>query len=587
MFVIVLTTFPANRRHHGSDARRRLCRNQLMRNRVLRFVAYAAVGIVTGLVVAGVETLAIEIMLEGLLRADLWQQALAPGLGLLISVTLLQWADRGKRLSPATSEEYIRAYHSRHGVVRMLQLPFRLGAGIATVGLGGAVGLEGPSIYGGATIGSAMQGRLKWLFKEKDGKALLVAGAAAGVAAIFQAPATGVLFALESPYKGDLGRRALLPSLISAATSYATFVLITGVGGDSRPFDVDENILFSVEIGQRELVGAVLVGILCGAGARLFSRMVKLAKRIQTEVPQWQRVLGGAIVLGSLVVTADALLGLPLTLGPTAGTELSNWVTEPDIGLWLIGFLLVARFVATGTTLSAGGVGGVFIPLAVSGLLVGRIVGSWIDVGSAALRFFPFIGVAAFLAGGYRTPLAAVMFVAESTDAPQFVVPGLIAVAVSQVIIGSTSVSSHQHDTRTGHLEGRFQMPITSAMRTPRHIVRQEDSVSDFVWGHAFPAKEVAGIVADDDGHYLGMIRLHDIRHLERADWATTNIMAVIDEAVRPARLSWTIREAAAAMEEHELDQIPVVDTGNRVVGVVTSDSMLKLDEILEETQGN
>ncbi|MGY9071685.1 MAG: chloride channel protein [Acidimicrobiales bacterium] len=558
-----------------------------MRNRILRFVAYAAVGVATGLVVAGVETLAIEIMLEGLLHAELWQQALAPGLGLLIAVLLLQWADRGRKLSPSTSEEYIKAYHSRHGVVRMLQLPFRLGAGIATVGLGGALGLEGPSVYGGATIGSAMQGRLKWLFKEKDGKALLVAGAAAGVAAIFQAPATGVLFALESPYKGDLGRRALLPSLISAATSYVTFVLVTGVGGDSRPFDVNEDTLFAVEIGQRELLGAVLVGLLCGAGARVFSRMVKFAKRFQVEVALWQRVGAGAIILGGLVLIVDALIERPLTLGPTAGSELSNWVTDPSISLWLVGLLLVARFVATGTTLAAGGVGGVFIPLAVSGLLVGRLVGGWIDVGPSALRFFPFIGVAAFLAGGYRTPLAAVMFVAESTDAPQFVVPGLIAVAVSQVIIGSTSVSGSQRDSRTGHLEGRFQMPITSAMRTPRHIVRREDSVSDFVWGHAFPAKEVAGIVADDDDHFLGMVRLHDIRHLERADWSTTNIMLVVDESVRPARLSWTIREATAAMEEHELDQIPVVDTGNRVVGVVTSDSMLKLDEILEETQGS
>ena len=64
-------------------------------------------------------------------------------------------------------------------------------AGIATVGMGGAVGLEGPSIYAGATVGSGIQRKFSWLFGDKGGQALLVAGAAAGVSAIFQAPLGG------------------------------------------------------------------------------------------------------------------------------------------------------------------------------------------------------------------------------------------------------------------------------------------------------------------------------------------------------------------------------------------------------------
>ena len=152
--------------------------------------------------------------------------SISPGVGLLVAALLLRFLGRG--LSPATSEEYIAAYHERRDRVRVRDLIARLPAGAATVGGGGALGLEGPSIYAGATIGASIQHWTKNLFRDKDSKALLVAGAAAGVAAVFKAPATGVLFALESPYQGDVARRALLPALIASASSYVTFVAFFG-----------------------------------------------------------------------------------------------------------------------------------------------------------------------------------------------------------------------------------------------------------------------------------------------------------------------------------------------------------------------
>lgn len=554
----------------------------LVRNRVLRFLAYAAVGVITGAMVAFVALTAEKMLLEEVLHLELWKQALAPGLGLLVAILVLRWADAGQPLSPATSEEYIRAYHSRSDVVRVLQLPFRILAGIATVGMGGAVGLEGPSVYAGATAGSAVQHRLTWLFREKDGKALLVAGAAAGVSAIFQAPATGVLFALESPYKGDLGRRALLPSLISSAVSYITFILITQF--DELPFDVPfDDVSANVGFGNKELAGAVAVGVLCGAGAVLFSRVVKRAKSISQTYPWWMLWLLGSGVLAGLVVLSDVTFDEPLSLGPTTEGALLTWVLNSEESLWLLGLLLLVRLVATSTVLASGGVGGVFIPLAVFGLIVGRLVGGWIDLGSDELAFFPFIGVAAFLAAGYRTPLAAVMFVAESTGRASFVVPGLIAVAVTQVVIGGSSVSSHQRDTRTGHLERRFQLPVTSAMRTDFRTVLPTDSLSEFVWGLAFPRKQLEAVVADEDGQFVGVIRLHDAREHERDQWVEVSVSEAMVTDIRPATMSWTLREVTQHMADADLEVYPVVDTGGRVVGVITDDAIVKLDELLEE----
>ena len=555
-----------------------------MRNRILRFLTYAAVGVATGLIVAGVVVVAEKILLDAVLHRSLWQQALAPVLGLWLAVLLLRYADSGNPLSPATSEEYIRGYHNKSYVLKVVHLPFRLLAGIATVGMGGAAGLEGPAIYAGATTGSAIQRRLSWLFRDKDGQALLVAGAAAGVSAVFQAPATGVLFALESPYKGDLGRRALLPALLSSASSYVTFVLVSGLD-DDLPFEVRTDLV-RVGFGQRELIGAAIVGALCGGAAMLFSRAIKGAKSLQQRQPWWVMVSAGSIIAAALVVVSDVLFNAPLSMGPTTEGQILRWVLNPNETLPMLGMLLVVRVVATSTVMASGGVGGVFIPLAVLGLIIGRIVGGWIDVGVESMAFFPFIGVAAFLAAGYRTPLAAVMFVAESTGAPSFVVPGLIAVAVSQVVVGSSSVSDYQRDTRVGHLERRFQMPIASAMKTDFKTVRPADSLSEFVWGFAFPRKQLEAVIANEHEEFEGIIKVGDAGEIEQEKWATTQCSEVMIRDLSPARLSWTIREVSARMEAADVDIYPVVDTAGRVVGVVTDQSIVNVVELLDETQG-
>ena len=214
-----------------------------------------------------------------------------------------------------------------------------------------------------------------------------------------------------------------------------------------------------------------------------------------------------------------------------------SWVLKPHGTLPMLGMLLAIRWVATSTGIASGGVGGVFIPLAVLGLSIGRIVGGWIDVGLESMAFFPFIGVAAFLAAGYRTPLAAVMFVAESTGAPAFVVPGLIAVAVSQVVVGSSSVSDYQRDTRVGHLERRFQMPITSAMKREFQTIAATDSLADFVWGFAFPRKQLEAVVADADGQFQGIVKVSDAGGIDRDPGSTTNSSDPLIEGVPPARL--------------------------------------------------
>src|SRR5947209_16713469 len=160
---------------------------------------------------------------------------------LILAALALRFLANGA--TPATSDEYIRNFHDRERRLDERPVLGRVVASVATLGLGGAMGYEGPSIYMGAAAGSALQRRLARFFSRDDAKVLLVAGAAAGVAAIFKAPATGAVFALEVPYQDDLARRMLLPSLFGAAVSYVTFVTFTTTApllpiSGSPPFDL-------------------------------------------------------------------------------------------------------------------------------------------------------------------------------------------------------------------------------------------------------------------------------------------------------------------------------------------------------------
>src|SRR5262249_21967258 len=153
-----------------------------------------------------------------------------------------------------------------------------------------------------------IQRRFRRLFSPSAGKVLVVAGSAAGVAAIFKAPATGTVFALEVPFQDDTARRMLLPALTASATGYLVYVAFNGTEplfptAGSPPF------------GFRELGGALLLGLLCGVGGRVFARLTRTAKALQARLhPAVAVSLATATAVG-LFVIARAATGQSLTVG--------------------------------------------------------------------------------------------------------------------------------------------------------------------------------------------------------------------------------------------------------------------------------
>ena len=173
--------------------------------------------------------------------------------------------------------------------------------------------------------------------------------------------------------------------------------------------------------------------------------MLRRAKRISKGSRPFVATLAAAVALALTFAAGRALTGESLLVGP--GYQVVEWASEPGRSIWIMVGILGLRCLATSATVAGGGVGGLFIPLVVAGALTGSIIGHLVNQGD--LTLFIVIGVAAFLGAGYRVPLASVMFVAETTGRPSFIVPGLLAAVAAELMMGRSSVTTYQRAAST------------------------------------------------------------------------------------------------------------------------------------------
>jgi CIC family chloride channel protein len=528
----------------------------------------ALTGMITGAVIAGFDYVVDGTLLGWVESWPLWAQALAPAVGLSgAGITLLTL---GRGASPEMSDEYIRNFHDSHHRLDRRPVIGRMVASAFTLGFGGTMGFEGPSIYTGAAIGATVQSLLRRFFSREDAKILMVAGAAAGLAAIFKAPATGAVFAIEVPYQDDLAGSFVLPALCASAVGYATYVAFRSTSpllpvAGSAPFDL------------LDLGGAVVVGLACGLGARVFTWGLELTKRIAQRGLLPVRIGVAGAILATLAVASQRLTGAALTEGP--GYRAASWALDSRQVLTAVALLLVLRAVAVLATVVGGGAGGLFIPLVVEGALLGRILGTAFGVSGS---LFPVLGIAAFLAAGYRCPLTAVMFVAETTGRPGFVVPGLLAAVVAHLVMGRQSGAPDQLSVRAGHLEHRFRLPVTAALATNAPTVPPNLTIAGFLQDYVVARHAVVAPVVDGAA-VLGVISVADAENIPREDRAGTRVIDVMHPDHPVGTITWSLRDALMVMGSAEVDVLPIVDGDGNYQGLLSVAGILALKDVLDE----
>ena len=471
-----------------------------------------------------------------------------------------------------STEEIIRSYHEHQGDIDVRFFFPKILAAITTVGFGGSAALEGPSIYGGGAIGSWLWTKLRRFGLEpRDRRIMLISGAAAGMAAVFRAPMTGLVFALEMPYKDDLAHEALLPSLIASVVSYVTLAFFLG----ATPLF---NFVSATSFTGRDLLWCALLGVLIGLIAMAFTVTFRRARvfMVHCSIPHWLKLTIGGFLTGVCgLVFLSLFRGSLVPLGPNyeaVGEILGNH--HSSLELVVFGAIKLA---ATLFTLASGGVSAMFVPLFLSGGSFGTAFAQIIH--SHSIELFAAVGMAAFISAGYKTPLAAVVFVAEATGGHAFIVPALIGSAVAYAVSGEASASGDQRQHEGLRVQELHDVPVGSLMQQTVVAVPAETTLRAFAESIGREAPHLSyPVVSGSPARVTGLLSVASLGAVPVDAWDTKTVGEIADRTVPRIAADCDALEAIRLLsEDREQRMLLVTAPDGALQGIVTSTDLLHM----------
>jgi CIC family chloride channel protein len=367
-------------------------------------------------------------ILEGLSPFGPWI-ILSPIIGGLIVVFLV------RRFAPEAKghgvPEVMDAIFYSRGNIRGTVAIIKTLASALSIGTGAAVGREGPIIQIGSALGSAFSQRLKLTTSQKI--TLVAAGAGAGIAATFNTPLGGVLFALEILLP-EVSNRTFLPVVL--ATGAATLLGRVLIGPDPA-FSVPEAVMPTTSpFNFEQIVAFTLLGALVGVGAWLFIRVLVFMEDWFPKIPGGpyvQNVIGMGIV-GVTMVSLSHVYGHYFIDGVGYGV-IQAILDKNMVAPTLLALLFVLKLMATTVSLGSGASGGIFSPSLYLGATLGGafalvvshvLPNAGLDAPSAAI-----VGMAAMVGAGTGGVMTAIVMVFEMTRDYAIIVPVIVAVAVA------------------------------------------------------------------------------------------------------------------------------------------------------------
>ncbi|MGI9036310.1 MAG: chloride channel protein, partial [Pyrinomonadaceae bacterium] len=339
----------------------------------------------------------------------IWLTILTPVLGGLLSGVLLSYVVPGARGSGIPQVKI--AYEIKGGRLPVRDAVGKFIIGVLQIGSGASLGREGPTVHICAGIASIL-GRT-FALSQENLKRLLPVGAAAGIAAAFNAPIAAVTFPIAEVV-GDLDHTVLSGVIVAAAIAAA---IERGILGEHPVFTVTQ--IYGLEnISSLFFYG--ILGIAAAFVALAFTEsLLKLRDRFRrfTILPAWARPSVGGLVTGALAVAALYFL-------KTGGVNGSGYDTLSDalsgnLEFRVMAVLCVFKLVATVFSYSSGGAGGIFAPALFIGGMLGGLVG-FLDVNllghsNSEIGAFALVGMGAVFAGIIRAPITSVLIIFEMT----------------------------------------------------------------------------------------------------------------------------------------------------------------------------
>jgi CIC family chloride channel protein len=497
-----------------------------------------------------------------------WFLVLAPAIGGLLSGVLIY------SLAPEAeghgTDSVVDAFHRHRGVIRG-RVPFiKTIASCLTIGTGGSAGREGPIGQIGAGFASALAGLLKT--SDRDRRLLMIAGAGAGIGAIFRAPLGGALFAVEVLYRdADFESAAIVPAFVAAIIAYSVYSGITGVWGPM--FDVPP-LQF---LHPLELPFFVLLGIGCVLTGSLYVKVFYWLRDGFRRIPipnHFKPALGG-LAVGVIGLFVPQILGM--------GYGWAQLAIDGKMAVQLALVILFLKMVTTGLTIGSGGSGGVFAP----SMVIGGMLGS-----ASAVLFhklapnvitqpaaFVLVGMAAFFAGAAKVPVSSLVMVSEMTGGYGLLVPLMLSNAIAFLFTPrSISIYEKQVNSRaeSGAHEGEFFFDVLERIQVSECL---KGGTAPITFFRGAPLAEVMPVVSDADqpvfpvlnadSSLFGIFDMDDIRLLLGAHALAPGLVVAEDLCFRGFTVitpGETLSAALRKLRKTKLEAIPVVESGNSQV---------------------
>jgi len=471
----------------------------------------------------------------------------------------------------------IRAYHYLQGKVRWVVIPVKIIASAITIGSGGSAGREGPTAQFSAGVGSVIADLLH--LPPEDRRRAVAVGIGAGIGTIFKTPIGGALLAAEILYRRDLEPEVIYPAIIASAVGYTIFGSIFGF---TPVFGYYTGTFNPLRLPMYAVLGLVS-GLIAILYPKTFYGINSLFKSL--KIPNHVKPAIGGAIAGLIALLAPEVLATGYGWINIVEYEKFSALYSPLLPvLVLIVLLPFLKILATSFSIGSGGSGGVFAP----GLFIGAYVGA--SVGLLFHYFFPqivpniapfvIIGMMSFFAAAGKVPISVLLMVTEMTSSLQLLPGAMIAVAISYLVSGNTTIYISQLPTRRdspAH-KAEYEVPI---MRSIKVRECQLSNIKIYVKDNVEKAIQImlennltSLPVVDGNNNFIGVVYMRDIEKAKNGD----SIIKYITRGSPYISLDSTLENAIEIMARNRARWVAVVDKG-KFVGVLTEDAIAEAYE--------
>jgi len=542
-----------------------------------------AIGALTGLAVVAfilvTERLGMRLYPVG---SASWRRVLIPIGGSLVSGYLLFRFFPNARGSGVPQTK--AALFAREGVITFRTVLGKFFCTSVTLAAGIPLGREGPAVQVGGGIASVL-GRSLELRPEKV-KELLPVGAAAAIAAAFNTPLAGVLFALEE-VMGDLHATVLGSVVLASATSWVVLRLFLG-----------NNPLFSVPqyrlVHPLEFLIYAILGIAGGLVSAAFTKLLLVMRERFLQFPRstlWFQPVAGGLLVGLMGWFVPQVLGVGYTY---VGDALNG-----RMALQLMSLLVVLKLLGATTSYASGNAGGIFGPSLFIGAMLGGAVGTLahhtFPAYTATSGAYALVGMGTVFAGIVRAPMTSVVMIFETTRDYAVIVPLMISNLVSffvssrlqrEPIYNALAFQDGIHLPRTETRQQHSLQQVSKAIQPATETLSQEITIAEALAqtrSSAFRAWPVT-----DGQRVVGVIGLQTLEREARGSTTAVRLAEIVDPTNFPhVHRDQPLSLALERMGEVGLELLPVVSRGNmnKLEGVVTLSGVLDSFGINRETK--